>query len=179
MEAAWLGLHFNCIDTKATGDPSRREEAAVRLAYGDNTKVTAGSVGILYGICGSNNSLWPFVVKNEVLSEPQARETQGAALLCPDHPHIEELGPAVAAALDLAERDRNRIQYDGTYVVGKELNPGTYVAMPTGGCYWERTDRNGEIIDNNFSNGARVQFTVEPSDYSVSVQGCGEWTRAG
>lgn len=44
---------------------------------------------------------------------------------------------------------------DGTHVVGRDVRPGTYVAMPIGSCYWERTDEDGYIIDNNFSTGAR------------------------
>jgi hypothetical protein len=178
MEAAWMGYHPNCIDTKATGEPSKREAAAVRLAYGENTTITASKVEILYGVCGSNNQWWPGVTKNDADSAAAAQEVIGASLLCPNHPHADQVKAYVKRSLDQAEADKNRIQYDGTYLVGRDLNPGTYVSRPTGGCYWERTDRNGEIIDNNFSNGARVQFTVKPSDFSISVQGCGEWSRA-
>ena len=177
MEEAWAGEHPNCIDTKAFGEPNRREAAAVRLAYGPTTKITPRLVGILYGSCGSNSRWWPGVVKNETVSAAAAQEQTGANLLCPTHPHMDRAKAYLERSLRQAEKDKNRIQYDGTYVVGTELNPGTYVANPNGPCYWERTDANGEIIDNNFSNGARMQFTARPSDYSVSVQGCGEWHR--
>lgn len=179
MEEAWEGEHPNCIDTKATGTPSKREIAALRLAYGPNTKISASRAAILYGGCGSNNRWWPVYSKNDTMSAEWAQEQIGQNLLCPNHPHMDQARRAIQRSLKQAELDKNRIQYDGTYVVSKELNPGTYVAFPDGGgCYWERTDANGEIIDNNFSNGARVEFTIQPSDYSVSVAGCGEWRQA-
>lgn len=179
MEEAWLYEHPNCIDTKATGTPNKREIAAVRLAYGPNAKVTPRLIGILYGGCGANNRWWPVYSKNDSMSAEWAQEQRGQNLLCPDHPRMHQAQSAIARSLRQAQQDRNRIQYDGTHVVGTALNPGTYVARPTGACYWERTDANGEIIDNNFSHGARVQFTVLPSDYSVSVQGCGQWSKIG
>ncbi|MCA1676711.1 MAG: hypothetical protein LC799_32580 [Actinobacteria bacterium] len=151
--------------------------AAVRLAYGPSTKVTLRLIGLLYGGCGSNNPWWPVYSKNDSMSAEWAQEQTGQNLLCPHHPHMDQAEAAIARSLEQAERDRNRIQYDGTHLVGKALNPGTYVARPIGACYWERTNANGEIIDNNFSRGARVQFTILPSDYSISVQGCGEWRR--
>lgn len=177
MQEAWLYKHPNCIDTKAMGTPNKRESAAVRLAYGPKAKVTLRALGSLYGGCGANNRWWPVCGKNDSMSAEWAQEQAGQNLLCPDHPHMDQAQAAIARSLKRAEQDRNRIQYDGTYIVGETLNPGTYVARPTGACYWERTDDNGNIIDNNFSHGARIQFTVLPSDYSISVQGCGEWQR--
>ena len=34
--------------------------------------------------------------------------------------------------------------------------------MPEGdyGCYWERNDSSGNIIDNNLTSGARMQVTI-------------------
>lgn len=179
MEEAWLYEHPNCIDTKATGTPNKREVAAVRLAYGPNAKVTPRLIGILYGGCGANNRWWPVYSKNDSMSAEWAQEQRGQNLLCPNHPRMHQAQSAITRSVKQAQQDRNRIQYDGTHVVGTALNPGTYVARPTGACYWERTDANGEIIDNNFSHGARVQFAVLPSDHSVSVQGCGQWSKVG
>ena len=66
----------------------------------------------------------------------------------------------------------------GTYLVGDEIEPGTYVAEGTiEGCHWERQDRAGEIIDNNFidGRGRRVEVTIRPSDYAFHSEGCGQW----
>lgn len=174
MQDAWVGEHSNCIDTTASGSPNQRERAAVRLAYGKHS--SPRDVEILYGVCGSNNPDWPVIFAGDTNSAAWAQERRGAALLCPAHPHIDQVAPALAATEKQVEVDRNKIE-DGTHLVGTEVRPGTYVATPTESCYWERTDTNGEIIDNNFSNGARVQFTILPSDHSVSVEGCGVWRR--
>lgn len=68
---------------------------------------------------------------------------------------------------------------DGRYIVDVDVKPGTYEASPTGsGCYWERLDYNGETIDNNFSQGSRVEVTIESDDYTFFSEGCGTWTVA-
>jgi hypothetical protein len=69
---------------------------------------------------------------------------------------------------------------DGTYIVGTQIQPGTYQANdsnPSGGlCYWERTSKDGTIIDNGVNNGV---MTVQSSDFSVRVSGCGSWAAVG
>lgn len=40
----------------------------------------------------------------------------------------------------------------GDYRVGEDIQPGTYLSASDsalGGCYWERLDEAGEIIDNS------------------------------
>ncbi|MFD0968121.1 hypothetical protein [Plantactinospora endophytica] len=72
-----------------------------------------------------------------------------------------------------------RIFADGTYLVRKEIKPGRYVTTDVEGCYWERQDRSGEIIDNNFTLSARrVQVTIKPSDYGFMSENCGQWRPA-
>lgn len=52
----------------------------------------------------------------------------------------------------------------GTYKVGKDIEPGEYKITAETETYWERTDKNGEIIDNdNFVNNAYV--TVKAGEY--------------
>lgn len=72
----------------------------------------------------------------------------------------------------------------GTYRVaatGKNnIQPGTYAAQTSGdGCYWERNDANGNIIDNYFGNGLRMQVTIYSSDYSFNSNNCGHWKKVG
>jgi hypothetical protein len=71
--------------------------------------------------------------------------------------------------------------YVGDYRVGTDTGqvaPGTYVATDVDGCYWERLDSSGEIIDNNFISAApRAEFTVRASDYAINIEGCGGWTK--
>lgn len=63
---------------------------------------------------------------------------------------------------------------DGSYIVGKDIEPGTYQATEKD-CYWVRKDQAGEIIDNNFG----TVMTVRGSDYLVETNRCGNWTKVG
>ena len=48
------------------------------------------------------------------------------------------------------------------------------------GCYWERLDRAGNIIDNNFvSAGLRVEVNILASDFSFHSEDCGMWRPVG
>ncbi|MBB4930636.1 hypothetical protein F4561_001456 [Lipingzhangella halophila] len=65
----------------------------------------------------------------------------------------------------------------GAFLVGDEIQPGTYYSEgELDGCYWERSDSAGEIIDNDFlTSGRRVQVTIAASDYSFNSRSCGTW----
>lgn len=57
-----------------------------------------------------------------------------------------------------------------------EARPGTWVTYQVEGCYWERLDSRGEIIDNNFVNAApQVQVTIRAGDFAFNSDGCGRW----
>ena len=64
---------------------------------------------------------------------------------------------------------------DGTYTVGQTVAAGTYVAEPSGSCYWARFDSAGATIANDFTQGTRVQVTIKGSDFSFHSEGCGGW----
>ncbi len=69
---------------------------------------------------------------------------------------------------------------DGTYLVGKTIEPGTYRnGTGTKGCYWERlsgtTSTTDDIIANENANGPAV-VTVAKSDTAFKSQRCGEWS---
>ena len=63
---------------------------------------------------------------------------------------------------------------DGTYEVGVDVQPGTYVSAPTSGinCYWEL----GSIIDNDNTTGQAV-VTIKKSDKFFTSSGCSDWKR--
>lgn len=82
---------------------------------------------------------------------------------------------------------------DGTYKVASkpgEPDPGTgEVAITPGswrttgdleGCYWERTTKGGEIIDNNFATSAQeITVTIRSTDGQFTSEGCGTWKKVG
>ncbi|MGW7283955.1 hypothetical protein ACWGH4_00390 [Streptomyces sp. NPDC054847] len=83
---------------------------------------------------------------------------------------------------------------EGTYVVKakpkdpdpsseepQEIGPGTYrTSGDLEGCYWERTTRGGEIIDNNFATSAQeITVTIRASDGQFTTENCGIWKKIG
>lgn len=80
-------------------------------------------------------------------------------------------------AVARAERVIRRSRFgDGTYLVGKDIPAGSYVAPGGGGdCYWERTTKGGSIIDNSFGPG-QARAYVNAGEL-FSTQGCGTWRR--
>lgn len=152
------------------------EEAAIETAkYEDES-----SIGTLYSICAESDL--GDVEQSLPWSSGQIAERKGALVLCPDHPDREAVEERMEKGLEEEEaRSRGEIFNDGTYKVGEDLQAGTYVTEseePFDGCYWERLDSSGEIIENNFVNsGFRVQVTISSSDYSFSAERCGQWRK--
>jgi hypothetical protein len=70
---------------------------------------------------------------------------------------------------------------DGFYTVGVEIVPGKWNSTGTGtgdSCYWARLDGDQEILDNHFGN-AGGTVTIRPTDYEVTIEGCGTWEYLG
>lgn len=79
---------------------------------------------------------------------------------------------------------------DGTYVVSSKeptaaeveedvqtIPPGTYRAKGRmEDCYWERTTKSGDIIDNSFATSAReITVTIRASDGQFTTRDCEVW----
>lgn len=70
---------------------------------------------------------------------------------------------------------------DGTFEVGVDVEPGTYVseASPGGNCYWARlsgSESFDDIIANNNSSGQSL-VTIAATDRFFESSGCSDWTR--
>ncbi|MFJ1782528.1 hypothetical protein ACIOKA_38115 [Streptomyces anulatus] len=98
----------------------------------------------------------------------------GVPLLCPEWSKtvVRVLGSGV------------RFYSDGTYRVtakpgadAEVIAPGRYrVSGALEDCYWERTSKGGEILDNGFATSAQdLTVTVEASDGQFTARGCGVW----
>jgi hypothetical protein len=75
---------------------------------------------------------------------------------------------------------------DGTYVVGRDIKPGTYVTTvpaTSKSCFWER-DRTlastpSALIDNDsLYAGAHGLVVIAPTDKAFGTAGCGAWRPA-
>jgi putative cell wall-binding protein len=69
---------------------------------------------------------------------------------------------------------------DGTYIVGTDIDPGTWRAPGGPSCYWERlsgfTGTLGDIIANDFDT-ASPAVTIAAGDAGFRTSDCGTWTR--
>ncbi|MGY0461579.1 hypothetical protein ACW14Y_15125 [Kitasatospora sp. cg17-2] len=87
---------------------------------------------------------------------------------------------------EAAAKPDGTIAGSGTYLVGADVQPGTYkTAGPsdsTGLCYWERSSGTsgdaGSIIANDALTGQGV-VTIKKSDALFKSQGCQMWTKVG
>lgn len=85
----------------------------------------------------------------------------------------EVLTATAQAALDaLLKKDHG----SGIYLVGVDIAPGVW--RSTAGhddCYWSRTDKTGDIIDNFYGMSGGTIY-ISPSDFQVELDDCGIWT---
>jgi hypothetical protein len=71
---------------------------------------------------------------------------------------------------------KTTIDADGTYAVGKDIQPGTYSSagpVGDGACYWKRTNGTS-IVDNALSKKAQI-VQVDASDTSFTTNDCQAW----
>ena len=71
---------------------------------------------------------------------------------------------------------------DGTWIVGSNIQPGTYRSSSTGGgCYWERlsgfSGGFGDIIANEITDELSL-VEISSTDAGFSTQDCGTWKKA-
>ncbi len=70
---------------------------------------------------------------------------------------------------------------DGTFQVGKDIQPGTYrTRTGSPGCYWARLKGFGGTVDDIIANDntdAPAIVTVAASDKGFQSQNCGTWTQ--
>jgi hypothetical protein len=70
---------------------------------------------------------------------------------------------------------------DGDWVVGEEIDPGTYETATTDNCYWARskdaTGNLGVIIANDNTDGPAT-VTISAGEIFRSNR-CGTWTKVG
>lgn len=76
----------------------------------------------------------------------------------------------------------NTFDGDGTFIVGTDIQPGTYKADASPGCYWARLSGLGgsvsDIIANDNADGP-VVVTISPKDKAFTDARCGSFTKVG
>jgi len=68
---------------------------------------------------------------------------------------------------------------DGDFIVGTDIQPGTYRSSGGGSCYYARlggfSHELSDVIANDNAQAAAV-VTIAPGDKGFESQGCGTWT---
>lgn len=151
------------------------EKQAYKISKYDDQDISS-----LYEICAVVDPDDVYTEAGFAASSEQIPEINAALTLCPTHPYAKKWRQAVQRGqADANLEAQGRLFGEGTYRVGKEIKPGTYVTHDVDGCYWERQDSSGNTIDNYFTNGARrVQVTIRSSDYAFHSENCGQWRPA-
>jgi hypothetical protein len=71
---------------------------------------------------------------------------------------------------------KTTIDADGTYAVGKDIQPGRYSSagpVGDGACYWKRVNGT-DIVDNALSKKEQV-VQIEPTDTTFTTRECQAW----
>lgn len=103
---------------------------------------------------------------------------------------MPKLCPQWASTVEKALKgDYTRTYSGGTYVVKahpkerdldsdvQEIAPGSYrTSGDLADCYWERTTKSGQIIDNSFATSAQsITVTIAATDGQFTTRDCGTW----
>jgi len=69
---------------------------------------------------------------------------------------------------------------DGMYIVGVDIEPGTWRTEGSSGCYWERLSGFGhefdDIIANEYADTQQI-VTISPDDAGFESSDCGTWSK--
>lgn len=95
----------------------------------------------------------------------------------PAQPAPPQPGPAQPAAAPGVAMD-----HDGTFLVGTDIQPGTYASagpVENGTCYWKRMAdlHGGDIIDNAFSKKPQL-ISIDATDKAFKTSGCQPWQKS-
>ncbi len=70
---------------------------------------------------------------------------------------------------------------EGTFIVGVDIQPGTYRSSEGDGCYWARLSGFGgtirEVIANDFRSSGRARVQIRARDTGFTSSNCGTWSR--
>lgn len=70
---------------------------------------------------------------------------------------------------------------DGIFIVGEDIEPGTYEANADDFCYWARLSGTSGELDDIIANGngpGHIVVTIKESDKAFETTGCGDWAKS-
>lgn len=156
------------------GSPEKKGDAGSKTALIGGIALVAGLLlGGALGFAGGSSSSTeaaPTTVTETATETTTVESTVEVPAPPPEEPEGGE-DPAPAGAT---------ITGDGTYLVGADIEPGTYRNSGTESCYWARLSGTSgdfdDIITNNFGSGQQV-VTIAESDVAFETTRCGTWEK--
>ncbi|WP_155767181.1 hypothetical protein [Mycobacterium colombiense] len=85
------------------------------------------------------------------------------------------------ASMTPASQPSTTIPGDGTYAVGVDIQPGSYVSSNPGYCSWYRLSGfsgSGQIIASDNTASGKQYVTIAPSDVGFKTNSCATWNLA-
>jgi hypothetical protein len=86
----------------------------------------------------------------------------------------------VTRTVTVTPKATETIPGDGTFVVGREVRPGTYRTAGGSNCYWARLRGLGGELSDVITNGnvtGPTTVLIRPSDKGFETTGCEGWQR--
>lgn len=181
LTAAWAATpkNDNC-DANTWTDVSAGLQASIERT---DTDASEGLIAVLAGMCGQRAG-YPI---DFIRSEGQIAESKAMLLLCPDHPDAKKIRMNIKAAqvvVDAEAREEaekatgvgaGTWAEEGVHLVGPDIKPGKWqsVGDRVVECYWEISDAQGNIIDNNFiSIAPKFTITIPKKAAGFTNNGC-------
>ena len=167
---------YNQFQQQAQATPTapRKSRRKSWLTYG-GTALGAFVLGIAAGSASGSDATTAADSSTVTVHEPAETvyETGSAA---PAETVTVTESPEPAAA-----QDGSSIPGDGTFQIGVDVQPGTYMstAPDSGNCYWARlsgSDSFDNIIDNSNSSGQSL-VTIKATDKFFESRGCNAWAK--
>ncbi|MCC3299299.1 hypothetical protein [Arthrobacter caoxuetaonis] len=179
VQAVWgLAASSFCEGrVRTSGVLSDVEKEAMEITFGPG--YDPENLRYLYGVCANTEGIYVDYVR----SGGQAKYLMGAYKLCPDHPKAAAIEATIASGQQMiAEEEANenavaevRQFGPGKYLIGVDLQPGVWqsVGEKVTDCYWEISDAQGNIIENNFISVA-PQFSITVPEWAAgfTISGC-------
>lgn len=137
----------------------------------------------LYAMCAQG---WIYPPNLSSLNEAQATMVAGVLTLCPGHSDTERMDVLIAnGRTDATLEATGRLFASGTFLVGSEIQPGTYYSELTDGttfdaCHWQVLDAGDAVIDSGSGDGtSRIEVTIPATARAFSSEGCGAFRPVG
>ncbi|MCG8654870.1 hypothetical protein [Yimella sp. NH-Cas1] len=166
---------YNQVQQQAQANPvpARKSRRNTWLKYG-GTAIGAFVLGIAAGSSSGSGATTAADASTVTVHEPAQTVYETAAAAPAETVTVTE-SPEPAAT-----QDGSSIPGDGTFQVGVDVQPGTYISTTpdSGNCYWARlsgSDGFGNIIDNSNSSGQSL-VTIKATDKFFESRGCNAWT---